>query len=221
MEHLRPHPTQVSESENIARKFTFKQRTDKYLFAFDPTNYCDVEIFNIQKHKTKMYKGVQYALKYSEIPVVFFLCYDVGYREYTELGRVFVRHVVCCFAKDNYIYFFDMRNLSEISKGMKEILENEINTICNTKYKLVNLSCNHTTHCRYLQRYKGKDEMGWCIAWAMYFLDYLTDHPELGNKKDRELREIFNEFYVYTDSELSSKKSNHFIERYYIHLLSS
>jgi len=219
MEHLRPHPTQVSERENIQYKFQFKRKTDKYLFAFDPHNYCDIEIFNIQKRKTQVYSGLRTALKYSEIPVIFFLCYDVGYREYEEMGKVFVRHVVCCLKKDNYIYFFDMRNLSDISKSMKETLEKEISTFCSVPCKLVNLSCSRALQCRYLQRFKGDDEMGWCIAWGMYFLDYLTDHPEFADTEDHELRKAFNDFYVFTDEKLSTNKSNRFIEKYYMHLL--
>lgn len=216
MDHLRPHPTEVSEIENIRKKFEFKKRTDKYLFAFDATNYCDIEIFNVTGQKTTAYSGLCNALKYSEIPVVFFLCYDVGPNE--TLG-VFVRHVVCCLAKDKYIYFFDMRNLSEISKKMTQIIEKEINKICGVRYTLVNLSCNHSNHCRYLQRFKGDSEMGWCIGWALLFLDYLTKNPQLIEKSDKELRKDFGILYNYIDDKLSRHKSNQFIEVYYIQLM--
>jgi len=216
MEHLRPHPTEVSEIKNIRKKFDFKTRTDKYLFAFNPHNYCDIEIFNITGQKTQVYPGLCNALTYSEIPVVFFLCYDVGHNE--TLG-VFIRHVVCCLAKNKHIYFFDMRNLSEISKNMKDTLEDEINKVCGIQYELVNLSCNQTRHCRYLQRFKGDAEMGWCIGWALLFLDYLTQHPEITKKTDRELRVEFGNLYNYIDGHLTQKQSNIFIEMYYIQLM--
>jgi hypothetical protein len=216
MEHLRPHPTEVSETENIRKKFQFKARTSKYLFAFDPDNYCDIEIFNITGEKTRAYAGLCNALTYSEIPIVFFLCYDVGPNE--TLG-VFVRHVVCCLAKERRIYFFDMRNLGEISKDMQQFLEKEINRICGIHYELINLSCNQSRYCRYLQRFKGDTEMGWCIGWALLFLDYLTRNPDITEKSDRVIRKEFGKLYDYIDSQLSSKQSNHFIETYYIRLI--
>lgn len=218
MEHLRPHPTEISEIKNIRKKFEFKARTDKYLFAFDPDNYCDVEVFNITGQKTKVYPGLCNALKYSQIPVVFFLCYDVGPN---EILGVFIRHVVCCLAKDKRIYFFDMRNLSEISKNMKNKLETEINKICGIHYELVNLSCNHSRQCRYLQRFKGDAEMGWCIGWALLFLDYLTSHTDIVKKTDKEIRKEFGILYDFIDDKLASKQSNHFIEMYYIRLITS
>jgi hypothetical protein len=216
MEHLRPHPTEISEVENIRKKFQFKGRTNKYLFAFDPDNYCDIEIFNITGQKTVVYQGLCNALQYSQIPVVFFLCYDVGQN---DILGVFIRHVVCCLAKEGRIYFFDMRNLSEISKNMKQTLEKEINAICGIHYELVNLSCNHTTHCRYLQRFKGDTEMGWCIGWALLFLDYLTSNTDITHTSDKELRKKFGAVYDYIDGQLTAKKSNHFIEMYYIRLM--
>ena len=216
MEHLRPHPTEVTELENIHKKFEFKTKTQKYFFAFNPYNYCDIEVFNITGEQTKVYPGLCNALKYSEIPVVFFLCYDVGPN---DILGVFIRHVVCCLAKGKYIYFFDMRNLSEISKNMKKFLEDEINKICGIHYELVNLSCNHTRHCRYLQRFKGDTEMGWCIGWALLFLDYLTDNSQLTEKTDKEVRKDFARLYEYIDEQLIRKQSNHFIEMYYIRLM--
>ena len=185
MEHLRPHPTEVSEEKNIQKKFDFKRRTHKYLFAFDPDDYCDFEIFNITGEKTRVYPGTCAALRYSEIPVIFFISYDVGNNE--TLG-VFVRHVVCCLAMHKKIYFFDMRNLSDISKDMKSLIEKEIKKFCGVHYELVNLSCNQTTSCRYLQRYKGDTEMGWCIGWALMFLDYLSAHSELTRKTHEQLK---------------------------------
>lgn len=216
MKHLRPHPTEVSEKRNIEKKFEMKRRTTKYLFAFDPTNYCDMEIFNITGEKTTVYEGLRTALRYSEIPIVFFLCYDVGYKE--ALG-VFVRHVVCCMARQSNVYFFDMRNLSEIDKGLQKRIEKELYDVSGKHYTLVNLACNRSRQCRYLQRYKGETEMGWCIGWALLFLDFLTQETSIPERSDSELLEMFHEAYEYIDGELSRKKSNYFIESYYVRLL--
>lgn len=218
MEHLRPHPVEVSERKNIQKKFEFKQRTDKYLFAFNPSDYCDFEIFNITGEQTRAYPGVCAALRYSKIPTIFFFSYDVGNNE--TLG-VFVRHVVCCLAMNKRIYFFDMRNLAEISKNMKSRIESEIKKYCGVDYEIINLSCNRTTQCRYLQRFKGDNEMGWCIGWALMFLDYLTGNPEITEKTNEELKIVFGELYDYIDEQLKSKRSNRFIEEYYIALNSS
>jgi hypothetical protein len=216
MEHLRPHPTELPEIENIRKKFEFKGQTDEFLFAFNPTNYCDIEIFNITGEKTIAYKGLVNALRYSEIPVVFFLCYDVGENE--TLG-VFVRHVVCCLAKGRFIYFFDMRNLSEISKNMKTHIENEIYKLCKVRYEIINLSCNHTPKCRYLQRFKGDSEMGWCIGWALLFLDYITKNPNIHKKTDKEIRRQFAVLYNEIDAQLINDNANTFIETYYIRIM--
>jgi hypothetical protein len=112
-----------------------------------------------------------------------------------------------------------MRNLSEISKTLKTFIEKEINKICDIRYELVNLSCNHTKHCRYLQRFKGNEEMGWCIGWALLFLDYLTNNIHIADKSDKEVRKEFAKLYNYIDGQLMYSKSNHFIEIYYIRLM--
>ena len=205
------HPTEVDERENISKKFEMKKRTDKYLFAFDPKNYCDIEISNLLGMKTTIYPGLCAALQYSEIPVVFNLSYDVGHKE--TLG-MFVRHVVCCLAVDSDIYFFDMRNLREISNETKEVLEREIEKACHKKFTLINISCLERLTCLRLQRYLAPTDIGWCIAWALLFMDYLSSHPEIPEMTSKEKRKKFAAFYRHLDAKLK-KHHNKFIEDYY------
>jgi hypothetical protein len=205
------HPTKVDEQENIRKKFKLKQRTDKYLFAFDPANYCDIEIFNITREKTTIYPGLCAALQYSEIPVVFNLSYDVGYKETID---VFVRHVVCCLAVGTDIYFFDMRNLREISNETKVVLEREIENACHKKFTLINISCLERSTCLRLQRYLAPTDIGWCIAWALLFMDYLSSHPEITEMTSKEKTKKFAAFYRHLDAQLK-KHHNAFIEDYY------
>ena len=218
-EHLRPHPTEVDEKRNSVKKMGMRHKTDAFFYAFDPTNYCDIEIFNKTKESTYVYAGLSAALRYSELPVLFFTCYDVGPNE--TLG-VFVRHVVCTMVQGDSIYFFDMRNLRQISKGMQTRLEQEFSHIAGRKLHLINLACvEEQRTCLYLQRYKGDTEMGWCIGWALMFLDYITDHPEIARMSKEDKTKNFLALYRWVDKQLSTKKSNTFIEKYYIRLLQS
>jgi hypothetical protein len=214
--HLRPHPTEVDEKRNIAKKMEMRHKTGAYFYAFDPTNYCDIEIFNKTKEATRVYDGLSAALQYSELPVLFFTCYDVGPNE--TLG-VFVRHVVCTMVQGDSIYFFDMRNLRQISDKMQAHLEAEFSKVAGRKLHLVNLACAGQRKCLYLQRYKGKTEMGWCIGWALMFLDHLTDHPEFASMTKQSKTKHSAQLYRQIDKQLSSHKSNGFIETYYIRLL--
>ena len=214
--HLRPHPTEVDEKRNIAKKMEMRHKTPAFFYAFDPTNYCDIEIFNKTKESTHVYEGLAAALQYSELPVLFFTCYDVGPNE--TLG-VFVRHVVCTMVQGDSIYFFDMRNLRQISERMQAHLEAEFSRIAGRKLHLVNLACAGQKKCLYLQRYKGKTEMGWCIGWALMFLDHLTDHPEFASMNKQSKTKHAAQLYRQIDKQLSAPKSNAFIEQYYIRLL--
>ena len=216
--HLRPHPTEVSERRNIAKKMELrhKEGADVYFYAFDPSNYCDIEIFNKTKEATRVYEGLAAALRYSELPVLFFTCYDVGPNE--TLG-VFVRHVVCTLALGDTVYFFDMRTLRQISEVMQKRLEMEFSAVAGRAMRLVNLACAQQPKCLYLQRYKGKTEMGWCIGWALLFLDHLTDHPEFASMNKQAKTKHVARLYRWIDKQLSSRRSNAFIEKYYIKLL--
>jgi len=195
-----------------------RRKTGAYFYAFDPTNYCDIEIFNKTKEATRVYDGLAAALQYSALPVLFFTCYDVGPNE--TLG-VFVRHVVCTMVQGDSIYFFDMRNLRQISETMQAHLESEFSRFAGRKLHLVNLACAGQQKCLYLQRYKGKTEMGWCIGWALMFLDHLTDHPEFSSMTKQSKTKHAAQLYRRIDNQLSSRKSNAFIEHYYITLLQS
>jgi hypothetical protein len=212
--HLRPHPTEVDETRNIAKKMEMRHKTGAFFYAFDPTNYCDIEIFNKTKEETtRIYEGLAAALRYSELPVLFFTCYDVGPNE--TLG-VFVRHVVCTMVQGDTIYFFDMRNLRQISERMQAHLEAEFSRFAGRTLHLVNLACAGQHKCLYLQRYKGKTEMGWCIGWALLFLDHLTDNPEFASMTKQSKTKHVVRLYRWVDKQLSSHKSNAFIEQYYI-----
>ena len=218
-EHLRPHPTEIEEKRNIAKKMEMRHKSRVFFYAFDPANYCDLEIFNKTKEPPRVYAGVSAALEYSELPVVFFTGYDVGPNE--TLG-VFVRHVVCCVAQDDTVYFFDMRNLRQISDRLQAQLETEFSRAAGRPMKLLNLACvERKSKCLYLQRFKGKAEMGWCIGWALMFLEYITDHPELAQMSKEEKTKHAARLYRWIDKQLTSKKSNAFIEHYYIKLLQS
>jgi hypothetical protein len=215
--HLRPHPTEVSEMKNIEKKMHMRHKTPAFFYAFDPANYCDFEVFNKTKEQpTRVYEGLAAALRYSELPVLFFTGYDVGFKETFD---VFVRHVVCCMAQGDTVYFFDMRNLRQISETLQKLMETEFSSIAGRPMKLLNLACVERSKCVYLQRYKGKHEMGWCIGWALMFLDYITDHPDLARMSKQEKTKHAAELYRWVDKQLSSRKSNAFIEDYYIRLL--
>jgi hypothetical protein len=115
-----------------------------------------------------------------------------------------------------------MRNLRQISKGMQARLEEEFSHIAGRKLHLINLACvEEQRTCLYLQRYKGDTEMGWCIGWALMFLDYITDHPEIARMSKEDKTKNFLALYRWVDKQLSTKKSNTFIEKYYIRLLQS
>ena len=217
-EHLRPHPTEVDEKRNIAKKMGMRHKTPAFFYAFDPSNYCDIEIFNKTKEPTYIYRGLSAALRYSDLPVLFFTCYDVGPNE--TLG-VFVRHVVCTMVQGDSIYFFDMRNLRQISERLQSHLEEEFSRIAGRKLHLINLACAEQRKCLYLQRYKGETEMGWCIGWALMFLDHLTDNPEFASMTKQSKTKHAADLYRHIDKQLSTHKSNKFIEKYYIRLLQS
>lgn len=216
--HLRPHPTQVPERQNIAKKFELAGASDDYLFAFGSSDYCDFNIRNKDGGKVTYLPGLAAAMRYSELPVVFFTCYDVGPNE--TLG-VFVRHVVCCVAdrSQSAVFFFDMRNLRQISDVMKRTLEREFSKLAGKPMELINSACLERKKCVYLQRFKGDQEMGWCIGWALFFLDHLVKTAGFATMTKEQRKKHIAGLYRDVDHQLATPKSNHFIEVYYIELM--
>ena len=218
MSHLRPHPAFVKSSVNVNIKNTFKQKTDKYTYAFNNRSYVDFDIYNILKKSTVDRSGVCSHIQTSTKPVIFFMCYDVGYN--TTL-KTFIRHVVCCvaFPGDTVkILFFDMRNLCDISPTHQELIETEISRKCGKPVELINASCLGS-ECLYLQKFKGENEVGWCVGWALYFLNMLTS-PLFRGKYVADMTEFqyklhISKLYEKIYGVLSSEKSNHFIEKWY------
>jgi hypothetical protein len=221
MEHMRPHPTEVREHRNTTLKFGFRKRTDQYHYAFDLRDYCDVEFHNVTGDAPTAYTGLRAALEFSQKPTVFFICYDVGNN---KILNAFVRHVVCSLAVREgdgiTVYMFDMRNLKDISAHFQKDMETTLTEYAGgTPVKIVNAACLHHTKCIYLQRYKGEAEMGWCIGWALLFLDYLTDNPSISEKSPDGKKKAFAKLYSKLDTHMASPRSNHFIEAYYQRLL--
>lgn len=218
-QHLRPHPTEVRERRNILIKYEFRKRTTEYYYAFDYRNYCDIEFHNVTKSPTTIYSGLHAALEHVKKPTIFFACYDVGPN---EILNAFVRHVICCLAvregEGITVYAFDMRNLKDISAHFKEDMEKQLSEYAKVPVKIVNAACTHRSHCVYLQRFKGETEMGWCIGWALLFLDYLTANPDIIHYGPHEKERAFAKLYTKLDQHLSKPRSNRFIEAYYTRL---
>jgi hypothetical protein len=61
----------------------------------------------------------------------------------------------------------------------------------------------------------GDNEMGWCIAWAMLFLDYLTDNTDILELSPEGRKRRFAKLYTELDKHLAGPRTNHFIEVYY------
>jgi len=219
--HLRPHPTEVAKRRNISKKFEMKERTEDYFFPFNYSDYVDIVINNITGKPTETYIGLKYALKFSEKPFIFFTCYDVGPN---EVLKVFVQHVVCTLAIREgdglNLYFFDMRNLRDISAEMQSHMEKEFTKIAGIPVHIVNTACVDRSKCVYLQRFKGDNEMGWCIGWALLFLDYLTTNPDILDLTPEGKKRRFAKLYTQLDKHLSTPRSNHFIEAYYQRIMS-
>ncbi len=222
--HLRPHPATVKSSINLKIKKLFASRTDKYTYALNNTTYVDFDIYNIDKKPTVDRSGVCKLIRTSDKPVIFFMCYDVGYNDHLKL---FIRHIVCCLAfpgETVKILFFDMRDLCDISPKHQELIETEISRKCGKPVNLINASCLGS-ECIYLQKFKGEDEVGWCVAWGLYFLNVLTS-PLFRGKYVADMTEAqyklhINKLYEKIHSYMASKNSNHFIEKWYIAQLSS
>jgi len=218
MKHLRPHPTQVSTKVNNRLKKKISEQSDKYRYAFNKKDYADFEVFNITGGASVDHSNLKTALSRHDKPVVFFMTYDVGP---SKVLKTFIRHIVCCVAfpssKETRILFFDMRDLADISPHHKKFIEKEIERLCDcAPVRLVNLGKN-----TYLQRFKGDTEMGWCIGWALFFLNTAIARPLVDDqyladltphKQESELKKL----YKVIDDQLKSEKSNHLIEKWYL-----
>lgn len=219
-EHLRPHPTELREKRNTGLKFGFRKRTDEYHYPFALRDYCDIEFHNITGEPTTAYIGLKAALEFVQKPSIFFICYDVGYNRILE---TFVRHVVCSLAvregEGLTVYMFDMRNFRDISSHFQGDMEATLTEYAKVPVKIVNAACLYNNKCIYLQRFKGDNEMGWCIGWALLFLDYLTTNPGIAEKSPEGKKKAFAKLYTELDKHLSGPRSNHFIEAYYLRLL--
>jgi hypothetical protein len=219
-EHLRPHPTDIREKQNTSIKFGFRKRTSEYHYPFDTRNYCDIEFHNITGEPTTVYVGLKAALQFVTKPSIFFICYDVGFNRILD---AFVRHVVCSLAVPEgdglTVYMFDMRNFRDISTHFQADMEKTLSGFAKRPVKIVNAACLYNNRCVYLQRYKGDHEMGWCIGWALLFLDYLTMNPDIAEKTPEGKKREFAKLYTELDKHLAGPRSNHFIEAYYMRLL--
>jgi hypothetical protein len=195
----------VGTNLKIKNKFA---TNNAFTYAFNNRSYVDFDIYNILGNPSVDRSNVCKMLKTSKKPVVFFLCYDVGDNKYVNL---FIRHIVCCVAfpsdQEVRILFFDMRNLCDISKKHQEHIEKEIEKKCGIRVLLENASC-FGGKCLYLQKFKGDYEIGWCIAWALFFLSKLD--------AERIKKDDIQSLYKHVYSILSNAKSNRPIEEWYI-----
>lgn len=213
---MRPHPTEVPASQQLKLKQFFASRTNSYEYAFNPTDYIDFEIFNITKRRTKDNSHVGKALSASTKPVVFFLTYEVGY---DKVLKKFIQHVVCCVAFGKNILFFDMRDLCDISKRHQQRIESELERASGLFGIHLHNACYTGNEYVYLQRFKPETEVGWCIAWALFFLNTITTRPLLSRIADRKKYVI--DLYKSIDTILDHEQSNHPIERWYLKSLES
>jgi hypothetical protein len=204
--HLRPHPAEVPVKQNVRMKQDFAKDSSKFTYAFNDRGYTDFDVYNVLGKPTVDRSGVGKAIATSKKPVVFFLCYDVGYDATLNL---FIRHIVCCVAKGKDVLFFDMRDLCDISPEHQKLIEVELEKKSGVSgLKLHNASCFGES-CIYLQRFKGNDELGWCIAWALYFLQWLTQNGPPTHASVKKL-------YTHLNSVLDHRQSNSPIEEWYV-----
>jgi hypothetical protein len=206
MKHLRPHPADVPVKENLKIKQIFSMNDDAFTYAQNNRGYTDFDVYNILQKPTVDRSNVGHLMRTSTKPVVFFLCYDVGYNKVVNL---FIRHIVCCVAHGKDVLFFDMRNLCDISEKHQKLIEKELEKKSGLEgIRLHNASC-FGDECIYLQRFKGEDEVGWCIAWALFFLSWLNEHGVPTKQSVKHL-------YMCINKKLEKLKSNYPIEQWYV-----
>jgi len=199
------HPSAVPVWKNRMLKHFFANNS-AYTYAFNPTTYMDFDIYNIGGHPSVDRSGVGHAIRTSNKPVVFFLGYDVGPDTYNKL---FIRHVVCCIAYGGDVMFLDMRNLNDISKTLQSMIEKSLSKSAGIPVSIVNAACLSGS-CKYLQRFKDRHAVGWCIAWALFFLNNITNaHAPIDKKYIRNL-------YASVDKTLDDAHTNTPIEEWYL-----
>lgn len=228
---VRIHPTEVDEGKMIRIKRDMVEGNLHYVFPFSKHSYCEIEIHNKKKLPTRStpeFVDAMHTLGTGRVikPVVFFICYEIGYRKDID---VFVSHVVCCIANKVgsriEICMFDMRNLNEIDKDHQKAIETEIGKqIRFSDVHITNIACLEQEHCLYLQRFRKKTDVGWCMAWALFFLDSTILHPIHANKYAHELswtiqKRAYTHIYRIVEAELRAKKSNELIEIWFQSLL--
>lgn len=206
MPHLRPHPTQVSAPTNIAFKKLLSDSTDAYTVAHNTTTYCDVSIFNKLGYLSDDHSGVGELLRTMTKPVIFFTSYDVR-----PTPKYYIRHIVCCVATSpSSIVWFDMRNLDDISPGFHTKLERDLARVLGvpslTIHNMAEISPGKFV---YLQRFKGEQERGWCIAWALFFLNRVVHGQSITKKAVKKL-------YSSINASLQLCECNHPIEEWYV-----
>ena len=228
------HPTRVGDVRNnkIRMKIVEPVRNE-YIFAFSHHTYGDFNIYNKLHEPTEATSGFLDGFKtlfHSPTkPVVFLMTYDIGQKK-----DVFVRHVITCIATrvhdTIHVIVFDMRNLRQIDAHHKEFIEKELRDATHMpsqlKLEITNGACLERKACVYLQRFKHKHDIGWCIAWSMLFLEAAIARPVLDGKYAYQLsfeeqKRAFAELYRLIDAELRETHSNKFIEVWYEDLLSN
>lgn len=228
----RVHPTDVDEHKMIKLKKELVQGNHNYFFAFSSRDYADFDTYNKLHEKTTScpeFKAGMKQLLEGGKPVVFFMTYDIGRRK--EIKGIYIRHIICCLANkigDHIeVFMFDMRNLRQIDNHLRQFLENQIaEQIGFHDVRITNMACVERDSCVYLQRFKPKHDIGWCMAWAMFFLDSALLRPIWNGKYAYELspeeqKKGFAEVYRVIDHELSESKSNDLIELWFQEVIKS
>lgn len=229
------HPTDVDERTLVRMKQKRARGSEGYFFAFSKSSYCDLDINNKTEKSTtscpEFREGMKQLIHGDRKPVVFFTCYDIGYK---KQYKTFIRHVVLCIANrigDTVeVFMFDMRNLREIDNHHRSFIENEISKEIHLPegmtVSLTNMACIERKSCIHLQRFRASDDPGWCVAWALFFTDFAVLSPILNGKKACELsapdqKRGFAEIYRNVDNALKVNKNNDIIQDWFAEVLKS
>lgn len=226
----RVHPTDVDEHRMIKFKKDLAGGNRNYFFAFSSTDFADLDAYNKLHERTTScpeFKAGMKQLLTGGKPVVFFMTYDIGRKK--QIKDIYIRHVICCLANkigDHIeVFMFDMRNLRQIDNHLRQFLENQIaNQIGFHDVRITNLACIEREACVYLQRFKPRTDIGWCMAWALFFLDSALMRPIWHEKHAYELdpyeqKKGFAEVYRVIDETLREDKKNDLIELWFQSLL--
>lgn len=199
--HLRPHPTTVPVWENLAIKKRFADSTDAYTIAMNDKDLADIDFTT---GTTKDYSNVGYLLANSDKPVIFTICYYVRFDKEKQYN---INHIVCCIKLANTIYMCDMRNQCDINPSLTKYIQIELERLSGLKLNMVNMAYDGDKYI-YLQRYK-QNELGWCIAWSLYFLQHLI------RMNGRNIVPQLHKLYALINKHIEESKSNRMIEQWY------